>query len=143
MSEVVEFRTKVERLQEALIAREHLNVEDLTTHHYADGIYMRELFIPAGHVCVGKIHRMEHLNILLSGMIEVVTEEGSRFMEGPCIVKSPPGVKRAGYAITDTRWLTIHPNPDNEQDLVKLEERYIAPTFDALQADTIPQVGSQ
>jgi ABC-type hemin transport system ATPase subunit len=29
-------------------------------HHFADGIYAREMHIPKGHVIVGKIHRHEN-----------------------------------------------------------------------------------
>jgi hypothetical protein len=36
-------------------------------------------------------------------------------------------VKRAVYAVTDITILTFHPNPDNERDMKKLEDRYIIP----------------
>lgn len=128
-----EMRENVFKLEQALLAREHLDVDALTTHHFSDGVYMRELLIPAGHVCVGKIHRAEHLNILLRGTIAVLTEHGVRELTGPCIIKSNAGIKRAGYAVTDTVWMTVHPNPDNEQDLMKLEARYIAPDFEGIE----------
>lgn len=139
-----EMRASVQRLEQALLERPHLDVDALTTHHFSDGIYMRELFIPAGHVCVGKIHKAEHLNILLRGTIQVVTEHGVKELTGPCVIQSSAGIKRAGYAITDTVWMTVHPNPDNERDLVKLEARYIAPSFDAIEhvePDRIRQAG--
>lgn len=106
------------------------DIDELTAHHFAKGVYMRELCIPAGHCCVGKIHREEHLNILLRGTIAVLTEHGVKRIDAPAIIKSSPGIKRAGYAFTDVTWLTIHPNPDNETDMTILEDRYIAPNFD-------------
>ncbi len=127
-------RDLVQRLETQLQQGPTLNVDDLTSHHFARGIYMRELLIPAGHCCVGKIHRDEHLNVLLSGKIAVLTEHGVKLLEGPCILKSFPGIKRAGYAVTDTRWLTVHANPDDEHDMEKLETRYIAPDFAALES---------
>lgn len=138
-------RAKVVRLEEALLARPHLDVAALTTHHFSDGVYLRELFIPAGHVCVGKIHRAEHLNILLRGTIAVMTEHGIRELTGPCVIQSNAGIKRAGYAVTDTVWMTVHPNPDNERDLLKLEARYIAQNFDAIEhvgPDKVRQLGA-
>jgi hypothetical protein len=135
MSEVVSlnnYRDSVLKLQDYLLSKEHLNVDDFTAHYFADGVYMRQLTIPKGNVCVGKTHRYEHLNILLSGTIDVATNEGVVQMTGPCIVKSPAGVKRAGYAVTDTTWLTVHANHDNEQDIDKLEMRYIVPDLPAV-----------
>jgi hypothetical protein len=39
---------------------------------------------------------------------------------------SKPGIKRAGYAHSDTVWICIHPT--DETDLEKLEEHFIAQT---------------
>ena len=133
VSERRDYLSSVLKLQNALNAMDDkLNPDELTTHHFADGVYMRELLIPAGNICVGKMHKREHLNVLLSGTIVVATEDGSKEMTGPCIVKSPAGVKRSGYAITDTVWLTIHGNSDNETDLQKLEERNVFPESEVL-----------
>lgn len=106
------------------------DVDALTAHHFAKGVYVRELVIPAGFCCVGKIHKEEHLNVLLKGSIAVLTEHGVKRIDAPAVIKSMPGIKRAGYAFTDVVWLTIHPNPDNETDMQVLEDRYIAPNFD-------------
>lgn len=129
-----DYLRSVVTLQRALMALDDKkDVDELTTHHFADGVYMRELLIPAGNVCVGKMHRKEQLNILLRGTLIVATENGSEEMTGPCIIKSPAGVKRSGYALTDTVWLTIHGNEDNEADLEKLEARYIVPEVEVLE----------
>ena len=104
------------------------------THHFAAGIYGREMLIPQGTVLTGKIHRAECLNIVSKGKIRVLTEHGLRTVEAPATFVSPPGVKRVGLALEDTVWTCIHPNPEDETDLGALEARLIAPDFDALQA---------
>ena len=101
-------------------------------HHFAPGAYAREIFIPKGHVVVGKIHRHAHLNIISKGKVQVVTEEGKKTLE-PGVFISPAGVKRAVYAIEDTTWTTIHVT--EETDLKKIEDYVIAPSFDALNND--------
>jgi hypothetical protein len=99
-------------------------------HTFSDGIYVREIFIPEGTYLVGKIHKHEHPNFLLSGTVDVVTEAGSQRLTGPLSMISPAGTKRALYTITDCVWVTVHHNPTNTQDLSKLEEIVIADSYE-------------
>jgi quercetin dioxygenase-like cupin family protein len=94
-----------------------------TSHHFSPGIYARELFIPKGCVLTGKIHRHAHLNILAQGRIMVRGEGGTQIVTAPAVIPSLPGVKRAGYALEDSTWITIHAT--DETDLEKLEELFI------------------
>lgn len=77
-------------------------------HYFSDGIYMRELFIPAGDLIVGKIHKTRHLSIMSKGDKSMMTEFGITRIQSPYVEESMPGMKRAGYAHTDTVWTTIH-----------------------------------
>jgi len=103
---------------------------ELVEHFFAPSVYGRKMFIPAGHVIVGKIHKHAHLNVITRGLIKVVTEFGDELYEGPRIWISEPGTKRAVYALQDTEWLTIHPNLDETRDLEALEEYVIAESFE-------------
>jgi hypothetical protein len=130
-----EMRARVMRLEDAL--RQLPQLEEQVTHHFSPGVYVRELFIPKGAILTGKIHRHAHLNIVPRGDISVLTEHGIKRVTGPCTLMSSPGIKRAGYAHEDTIWMTVHANPDDERDLAKLEARFIAPSFDALEGITV------
>lgn len=80
-------------------------------HHYANGLYAREIFIPAGSIVVGAIHKFEHLNLISRGKVYVVTEFGDQIYdatERPVTFKSVAGTKRALYAETDVIWTTFH-----------------------------------
>ena len=127
----VEMRARVLRLEEEL--RKYPQLPEEVKHHFSPGIYARELFIPKGAILTGKIHRGAHLNVMPMGDISVLTEHGVKRLKGPCVIQSSAGIKRAGYAHESTIWITIHPNPDDERDLEKLESRYIAPSFAALE----------
>ena len=99
-------------------------------HAFSDGIYVREIFIPSGTYIVGKIHKHSHPNFLLSGTVEVITEfNGKETLTGPLSMISSGGTKRALRAITDLRWVTVHLNPTNTQDLAKLEQEIIADSY--------------
>lgn len=95
------------------------------THHFADGIYGRELFIPAGTVLTGKVHIHSTLNILVKGDITVTTPEGMKRLQAPAVFVSPPGCKKAGFAHTDTIWINVHPT--EETDLARIEQQFIEP----------------
>ena len=103
-------------------------------HTFSDGIYVREIFIPKGTYLTGKIHKHEHPNFLMSGTVDVVTEAGREQLTAPLSIISPPGTKRALYAVTDLVWITVHSNPTNTQDLEKLEKEVIADSYKAYTA---------
>lgn len=123
---------KFERLELALAKLPPMPpANQLTRHYWAPGVYVRELFIPAGVCLTGKIHLHENISMVL-GDITVATSEGMKRVTGYQVVTAPAGVKRAAITHADTWWTNIHPNPDNERDLVKLAARYVVDDFDQL-----------
>lgn len=94
------------------------------THHFASGSYVRELFIPQGTAIVGKIHKHETINILLSGALTIYTMDGeSKFMKAPKIFTTPAGCRKAGFAHVDSVWLNVHTSEGD--DLEAIEQKYI------------------
>ena len=90
-------------------------------HSFSDGIYVREITIPAGMLIIGKIHKHDHPNFLLKGEVVVITEGGGvEELKAPCSMISKPGTKRALYAKTELVWTTVHLNPTNTEDLDEL-----------------------
>ena len=130
-----EFRESVQRLQASMFdingGADGLESCPLT-HHFAPGVYMREMLIPAGTTIVGKLHRHAHHNLVLRGLAVVATEFGDKVVKGGDVFVSQPGTKRAVRAIEDTVWITVHPNVSDTQDLSAIEEYVIAPSYEAL-----------
>ena len=120
-------RPQIERLEHAI--KEFLpGVECPVRHHFAKGVYGREMFIPAGTVLTGKIHKHTNLNIMTQGDMSVLVDGVIKRVRAPFTVVSPPGTKRAAYAHTDTVWMTIHGT--NETDVDKIENECIAATYE-------------
>jgi len=99
----------------------------VTTHHFAGGLYGRELFRPAGTLIVGKLHKKDHFYIVLAGEIEVY---GVGRIRAPAVFVSQAGSKRAVYAHTDAICMTVHRT--DETDLEGIEADLIEPEGNAL-----------
>jgi hypothetical protein len=94
-------------------------------HRFTNGLYVREIFMPAGSLITSKIHKTQHQYFVLKGSVSVWIDEGEEiFIEAPYIGTTEPGTRRVLYVWEDCIWATAHPNPDNE-NLEQIEERII------------------
>ncbi len=90
-------------------------------HHFAPGIYGKEMICPADLFVTGMVHKTEHISIFLEGkMIVADGEGGSKEIQAPMVEIGQPGIKRAGYTLEQVRWITLHST--DETDIDKLEE---------------------
>ena len=103
-------------------------------HSFGGGMYVREIFIPAGMMLTGKIHKHTHPNFLMEGKVSVITEDGgAQLMEAPQSLLSPAGCKRALFTHTPTWWITVHPNPNGYIEVCEeLENEIIAEDYKEL-----------
>jgi|GEM_PF-1355064 len=113
---------------EAIIrnANTAIDADDMPVRHiFAEGLYIREIFMAKNMVIVGKLHRHSYYSMMISGDISCLTENGIKRMTGSNQSIAPPLVKRFGYTHEDTIWQTVHPNPDNITDIDELEKMFI------------------
>lgn len=101
-------------------------VECPLKHHFAPHVYIREIFMPAGAIVIGKIHKTEHFNIIQKGCVTLMNEDGTReTLTGPVTFVSKPGVQKVLYIHDDTVWSTVHLTEN--RDLESLEAELIEP----------------
>lgn len=93
------------------------------THHFAPGIYIREIFMPKGAFVIGHRHRTEHFNLILKGSALVWMESEWVRVSAGMTIKSGAGVQKALQIEEDCVWQTVHANPDDETEVFVLEER--------------------
>lgn len=115
---VLTMRQKVERLERSMY--EMPQADCPVRHYFAPGMYAREITIPKGVTLIGAIHKTENLVILSKGKLELVTDDGTRTIEAPCILTVKPGAKNAALALEDSVWTNFFPT--SETDLDKLAE---------------------
>jgi hypothetical protein len=113
----------------AIVVRELAKLKQVecpVKHMFAPGVYLREIFMPAGSIVIGKIHKTEHFNIIESGRCLIRHDDGEvETLQAPLTFVSKAGVQKILYIEEDTVWKTVHVTP--ETDLVKLEEILIEP----------------
>ena len=101
-------------------------------HTFGDGLYIRQITMFKGYLFTSKLHKLVHPYFVLSGDVSVITPDGPIRIVAPYSGITKAGTKRILYINEETVWITVHPNPDNETDLVKIEERLIAKSYDEL-----------
>ena len=118
------FKEKVGKLVEHLRTVEQTDCP--VEHHFSPGLYLREIFMPAGTVVVGRVHKTEHFNILVKGACYIVHDDGSREeLRAPRVFVSKPGVQKVLYIIEDMIWMTTHVT--DETDVALIEPTIVEP----------------
>lgn len=129
-------RARIMQLQEAMLnthgtfGEKEIN-EDKLEHFFGTGVYGRKLFIPKNRLIVSKIHKGKTLNVIIEGVISVISEHGYHNYIAPYIFVSDPYTKRVVIALEDTTWLTAHGT--HQTDLEKVEMEIIAKDFSELE----------
>jgi len=92
-------------------------------HHFGNGIYMREVRLSKGLICIGHKQKKEHLNVMLTGRVMMLDSDGNlNEVKAPFIKNSPAG-RKVGFVLEDTVWLNIYST--NETDIETLENTYL------------------
>jgi hypothetical protein len=96
-------------------------VECPVTHRFEQGIYIREMFIPADTLFLGRAHIYGHECQLVKGQVIHITPDDKRTIEAPFTVHTTPGYHMVFYTVSDVLGRTLHPNPDEIRDIDWLE----------------------
>ena len=105
-------------------------------HTFADGMYIREIFMPKGMLLTSKIHKKLHPYFVLQGDVSVMTDDGIIRIKAPYWGMTTPGTKRILYIHEDTVWVTVHAT--KSKNLKTIEKKIIAKTF-----EEVPQINKE
>jgi quercetin dioxygenase-like cupin family protein len=117
--------SEVLRLEAEIL--KHPQVEMPVVHEHCDGVYARSMFIPAGTVATGAVHRGESFFVVRMGTLILHSANGPLEYRAGHMAVTKPGDKRAVVALTDVIVTTFHANPDNETDPQALWDRFTIP----------------
>jgi hypothetical protein len=112
---------KIEQVESHLL--DLPQVECPVVHHFGPGIYIREVTLPAGTLAIGHAQRFEHLNIMLTGAVVMVGDDGkTKVLRAPMIFVGKPG-RKLGYVLETCIWQNVYAT--EERDIDKLESMFL------------------
>ena len=98
-------------------------------HRFGPGVYIREVHMPAGAFIIGHRHKTTHLNVMLTGRLGLLNDDGTETeLVAPQTFVAQPG-RKAAYIYEDVIWQNIHAT--DETDVAKLEDLFLdkSPAF--------------
>lgn len=109
----------VEQMEGLLLPR---STSELTpaTHHFFQGMYVRQMSAPAGMLILGHKHKTTHLNLLSKGKMRLWMNGIVQEIEAPHVFESVAGSRKVAVVLEDVEFATIHVTKENDID--KLEE---------------------
>lgn len=108
---LVPLAARVSALQAKMMAMPERHIIIEPVHRFANGLYAREVTLPAGSTAVGHRHTQEHIVIISKGRVRVVTEGGTEEITAPATMVVPAGRKNCVHALEETVWTTVHATP--------------------------------
>ena len=114
MLPAVDMRARVDRLEQALHALPQVGCP--IRHHFAPGMYAREMTIPSGTVLVGAVHKTENLAVLSKGRLLLATERGPVEICAPHILTVKPGDKNSATALEESVWTNFFPTTETDPE---------------------------
>lgn len=119
--------------QKLLDLPESVSGEDLekimpTKSTFADGCYIREIFVPAGQFFTTEIHKKDHPFFLLKGKLSMVSEHGILNIEAPYHGITKKGTKRLVQIHEDVVFITVHATDKTTVEEVRKD--VLAESFD-------------
>lgn len=112
-------------------------VECPLKHSFTPGLYIREIFMPAGTLLTSKIHKTEHPFIVSKGKLNVFLNGEMQYIEAPYRGVTKPGTRRVIYILEDCIWTTFHPLPYITGEENNLSDEDIKRITDSIEAQII------
>lgn len=91
-------------------------------HYFGDGIYIREVTMPAGMLAIGHVQKFPQNNIMLKGKILMFVDGGTKLLEAPQFFVGDAG-RKMGLVLETVVWQNVWAT--DETDVEKLEEMYL------------------
>tara|TARA_R100001530_G_scaffold133347_1_gene106629 strand:- start:188 stop:754 length:567 start_codon:yes stop_codon:yes gene_type:complete len=124
-----EFRRGIKKVEKRLkeseksFSEEEKDFFNPLKHTFCDGLYIREIFNPAGQLLVTKIHKKDNAFFLMKGRMTIMSEDGESTIQAPHYGVTKAGTKRIIYIHEDCIFITVHPTDaknveDAEKDII-------------------------
>jgi quercetin dioxygenase-like cupin family protein len=89
-----------------------------TIHHFSDGLYAKQMHLPAGYLAYSHKHTYSHLSLLAKGVAVVTTDHGSQTYRAPACINIVANEHHEILALEDVTWFCIHATTETDADKV-------------------------
>ena len=124
---VAEYDSVLDNVEEGLLRLPQ--VQCPLTHRFCEGVYMREIFMPANTIVIGHVHRRACLNVVMRGRASVLMAGVMHEIIGPCVFESGAGVRKLLLIHEDTVWSNIHATSLTDVDEIENDIYIKSDTF--------------
>lgn len=128
---------RIDELEKAIV--ENLELVDCpVTHIFTEGMYIRQIAMPAGSLITSKIHKTQHPYTISHG-VAAVSIDGQDWCElsAPYTGITEPGTRRVLYIVEDCIWTTYHPIPNMKSDYNELSEEEKQKIVDGIEEEIL------
>jgi len=87
---------------------QHPQIDCPLVHRFTDGMYIREIFMPAGALVSTVMHRTKHPFVITKGRVSVWHDGEVEELQAPHFGITLPGTRRLILVREDTVWITFH-----------------------------------
>lgn len=116
----------IDELEAAIIQESDFLIEGPLIHRFTDGMYIREIYMPAGSLWTSRIHRTEHPFVVSLGKASVsIDAKEWEEIAAPYTGITKRGTRRILYIIEDCIWTTFHRMKGMKSDFNYLSEEEI------------------
>lgn len=89
-------------------------------HTFTNGLYSRQIFMPAGALLTSKIHMTQHQFAVLTGVATVWdSHNGTQLIKAPYTGITEPATRRILFIHEDMIWITYHPTDKSTPEEVE------------------------
>jgi quercetin dioxygenase-like cupin family protein len=96
------------------------DVDPCTVHHFSDGLYAKQMSIPAGYEAGSHAHNYSHLSILAKGRVIVEADGWKQEFTAPACIEIAAGIHHKITSLEDSVWFCIHAT--EETDVSKVDD---------------------
>lgn len=119
----------------------HKGIECELSHHFVEGKYIRNMYIPGGTFAIGAIHNEDHLTVLCKGSIQLRIGDESIKVSAPAILDTLGGYRKIVFAYEDS---VISNVIETElTDIQEIESRYTTIHQDKIMLNGIKELKCQ
>tara|TARA_R110000824_G_scaffold5678_3_gene26272 strand:- start:897 stop:1394 length:498 start_codon:yes stop_codon:yes gene_type:complete len=118
-----EVRDETIDLAEKLILENGNSIPLPLKHTFSNGLYIREIFVPAGTLLTTSIHKKEHPFVISSGKCKIYDGDNILCLSAPHTGITEANTRRIIYVEEDTTWTTFHVT--NKTDVSEIEKEIL------------------